>query len=84
ILKRLVETGFVGYLCRVIKEGAVRSDSMISLVKRHPQEVSVLYCMNTYFHRTDDVEAMKKILNVPELADKWREQLEARVEKYSK
>ena len=84
ILKRLVETGFVGYLCRVIKEGTVRSDSVISLVERHPQEVSVLYCMDTYFHSTEDVEAMKKILNVPELADIWREKLETRVEKYSK
>ncbi|WP_102692060.1 MOSC domain-containing protein [Rummeliibacillus pycnus] len=84
ILKRLVETGFVGYLCRVLKEGTVSSDSKISLVKRHPEEVSVLFCMDTYFHRTNDVEAMKKILNVSELADKWREKLEERVDKYAK
>ena len=84
ILKRLVDTGFVGYLCRVIKEGTIRNDSMISLVERHPQEISVQFCMDTYFHRTDDVEAMKKILNVPELADKWREKLEERLEKYPK
>lgn len=83
ILKRLVDTGYVGYLCRVLEEGIVRSDSKVSLVNKHPNEVSVLYCMDTYFHRTKDIEAMTRIINVPELADEWKEKLKVRIEKFS-
>ena len=38
LLKRMVETGYTGYLCRVLEEGIVREDSQITLLKRHPEK----------------------------------------------
>lgn len=79
LLKRIVETGYTGYLCRVLKEGMVRHDSKITLLERHPAQVSVLFTIDTYFRNSKDEESVNKILNIPELALKWRESLEKRI-----
>lgn len=81
ILKRIVETGYTGYLCRVLEEGTVRSDSEITLLERHPKEVSILFGNELYFHRPKDIEGIKTILEVDELADKWKEELVKRLGK---
>ncbi|PFK30103.1 MOSC domain-containing protein [Bacillus cereus] len=81
ILPRIVETGYTGYLCRVLQEGIVRKDSTIQLLEHHPSQVSILFSNEVYFHRRKDKEAMEKILTVPELAEVWREQLTDRLAK---
>lgn len=78
ILKRMIETGYTGYLCRVLEEGMVRSDSEITLLQTDPARVSVLFTNETYFHQAKDHSAVKKILEVDALAVKWREGLEKR------
>ncbi|AWC34019.1 MOSC domain-containing protein [Bacillus cytotoxicus] len=81
ILPRIVETGYTGYLCRVLQEGVVRKDSKISLIKPHPSRVSVLFTNDIYFHNRQDRAGIEKILAVPELANVWREQLTDRLAK---
>ncbi|HJF33561.1 MAG TPA: MOSC domain-containing protein [Sporosarcina psychrophila] len=84
LLKRMVETGFTGYLCRVLEEGAVRKDSTIALVKSHPKQVSILFANQIYFHHPKDIEGIKKVLDVQELALDWRERLTKRLEQLTK
>jgi MOSC domain-containing protein YiiM len=79
LLKRFVETGYTGYFCRVLEEGFVRNDSSIKLLEPHPQQISILFANEIYFHRPKDVEGMKKILEVQELANQWRELLTGRL-----
>ncbi|ENQ3105395.1 MOSC domain-containing protein YiiM [Bacillus sp. 491mf] len=81
ILPRIVETGFTGYLCRVLQEGMVRKDSQITLLERHPHQVSILFANEIYFRGQKDVEGMEKIIAVPELAEEWRKSLMTRIEK---
>lgn len=81
MMKRMVETGFTGYLCRVLEEGMVRSDSSMTLLKKDPATITVLFGNETYFHYAKDVERMKKIVAVDALADDWRERLEMRLAK---
>lgn len=81
ILPRIVETGYTGYLCRVLQEGIVRKDSQIKLLQRHPTHVSILFTNEVYFHRQKDKEDIEKIIAVPELANVWREQLTSRLAK---
>lgn len=81
LLKRMVETGFTGYLCRVLEEGVVRMNSEIRLLESHPKKVSILYCNEIYFHKLKDVEGIKRILEVEELAEEWRVKLENRLHK---
>lgn len=83
LLKRMIETGYTGYLCRVLEEGMVRHDSEITLLERHPSEVSVLFTNQVYFHNSNDLESAQKILDVPELAQKWRESIAKRLNKHS-
>ncbi|WP_204556869.1 MOSC domain-containing protein [Bacillus ectoiniformans] len=78
LLKRLVDTGFTGYLCRVLEEGVVRKDSSIELIERHPMKVSIQFTNEVKYHQKTDKEAIRKILNVKELADEWRDSLEKR------
>ncbi|MED2766090.1 MOSC domain-containing protein [Bacillus thuringiensis] len=81
ILPRIVETGYTGYLCRVLQEGTVRKDSQITLLERHPHQVSILFANEVYFHRRKDIEGMESIIAVPELAEDWRKSLTERLEK---
>lgn len=81
LLKRMVQTGFTGYLCRVLEEGIVRNDSHITLLESHPKKVSILYGNEIYFHKQKDVKGIKRILAVEELANEWKELLVNRLNK---
>ncbi|RJS59341.1 MOSC domain-containing protein [Bacillus sp. PK3_68] len=81
LLKRMVQTGFTGYLCRVLEEGTVRKDSNITLLESHPKQVSILEGNEIYFRKPKDAEGMKKMLAVDELANEWKELLEERLNK---
>lgn len=81
LLKKMVQTGSTGYLCRVLEEGNVRKDSKITLLESHPKEVTILYANEIYFHDQKNVEGIKKVLGVQELANEWRELLVNRLNK---
>ncbi|MCP1358945.1 MOSC domain-containing protein [Aneurinibacillus migulanus] len=81
LLKRMVQTGFTGYLCRVLEEGMVRKDSKITLLESHPKQVSILYGNEIYFHKQKDVEGIRRMLDIQELANEWKELLENRLNK---
>ncbi|MED3575187.1 MOSC domain-containing protein [Cytobacillus praedii] len=81
LLKRMVQTGYTGYLCRVLEDGVVRKDSEITLLESHPKQVSILYGNEIYFHRTKDIEGIKRVLDVQELANEWQETLVNRLNK---
>lgn len=80
LLKLLVQTGFTGYLGRVLQEGIVRKDSIISLEERNSNEVSIFEANEVYFKRPRDVEGIQKILSVEELADEWKVMLTKRLQ----
>lgn len=75
-LKRIVETGFTGYFGRVLKEGTIRNDSKLTLIKPHPEQISVLFANHTLFHDQKNRDAVRRILGVQELASVWRVKLE--------
>jgi MOSC domain-containing protein YiiM len=81
LLKRMVHTGFTGYLCRVLEEGSVRKDSKITLLESHPKQVTILYANEIYFHDQKNVAGMKKVLGVQEMANEWQELLVNRLKK---
>ncbi|RFB14832.1 MOSC domain-containing protein [Bacillus sp. HNG] len=79
LLKMMVQTGFTGYLARVLKEGTVRKDSTISLIERNSKHVSILEANEIYYKKPRDIEGIQKILGVEELADEWKEMLHERL-----
>lgn len=78
---RVFETGYTGFFCRVLEEGIVRSDSTITLLDRHPKEVSVLFANRIMFHDTKNAEGISKVLEVSELAEAWKTRLTTLLEK---
>lgn len=78
LLKRLIETGYTGFLARVLNEGTIRADSRIELIERHPARISVLHCNEVYF-KNKDALAMKRIQAVDALAEDWKQKLEKRI-----
>ncbi|RKQ33565.1 MOSC domain-containing protein [Oceanobacillus halophilus] len=83
LLKRLVETGYTGYLCRVLEEGKVRKNSKLELLTSPKKKICVHDATMTLLHRHDDLDAMNRLLKVPELADEWQKKLRKRIEKTS-
>ncbi|MFJ3390702.1 MOSC domain-containing protein [Lysinibacillus sp. NPDC086135] len=79
LLKRLIETGYTGFLARVLEEGTICADSKIELVEKHPEGISVLHCNEVYF-KNKDALAMKRIQVVDALAEDWKRKLEKRVQ----
>lgn len=79
LLKRLIETGYTGFLARVLEEGTIRADSKIELMEKHPERVSVLHCNEVYF-KNKDALAMKRIQAVNALAEDWKQKLEKRIQ----
>lgn len=81
LMKRIVETGFTGYLCRVLKEGKIRKDSSIQLINKHPKNLSVLYANEIQFRLHKDKAAIQSLLEVDELATEWKEKMNTRLSK---
>lgn len=81
LMKEMVNTGFTGFLCRVVKDGVVRSDSPITLLQQDPKQVSILYANEVYFQRPKDLKGLKRILEVEALAEEWRDMLTKRLDK---
>lgn len=79
LLKRLIETGYTGFLARVLEEGTICADSKIELVEKHPEGISVLHCNEVYF-KNKDALAMKRIQVVDALAEDWKQKLEKRIQ----
>ncbi|MFD2705001.1 MOSC domain-containing protein [Salibacterium lacus] len=80
LMKRFTATGFTGFFCRVLQEGTVQEDSRMELVKEDRRRISILYANNVYFHERGNMAAMKRILDVPPLAEEWRRKLEKRIQ----
>jgi MOSC domain-containing protein YiiM len=81
ILKRMIETSYTGYLCRVLKEGTITQDAEVKLIEAHPNQVSVWFTLDLYFHHSKDVEGMQRALEVAELAEDWEYKFQTRIEK---
>ncbi|MFP7733281.1 MOSC domain-containing protein [Priestia aryabhattai] len=71
-LKRVVETSLTGYFFRVLKEGAIKNDSEINVIDRHPKRISVAFATKILFHRHEDKQSIEKILKVDDLSEEWR------------
>lgn len=74
-LNRVIETGFTGCFFRVLKEGKIYNGSEIKLIHQHPKKISVLFANQTLFHDQKNSEAIRKILEIEELAEVWKQKL---------
>lgn len=75
LLKRVVQTGYTGYFFRVLEEGTVQDDAEITLLERKQDSMTILEANQIFFHRKKDYQAIQKLLEIPELAEDWKQNL---------
>ena len=67
---------FTGYYARILRTGKINVKNTVTLIKRHPQNITVHFAGNIMYHDRKNKEAMKKILAVEELSKSWRNSFE--------
>ncbi|GAX88611.1 MOSC domain-containing protein [Effusibacillus lacus] len=77
---RVQNTGFTGYYFRVLKEGWVTKEKPMLLLERHPKKVSVQFANRMMHHDKNNMEEVKRLLEVQELSENWRQTLLKRLE----
>ena len=73
--RMLQETGFTGYYARVLTEGNVNTNSKITLLEKHPENISIDFINKIYYHNAGDIKTIAKILNIAEISDEVRDVL---------
>lgn len=81
ILKQMIDTGYTGYLCRVVKEGEITEDPKIELLERGEGAVSVFQTHKLYYHDKENIAGIKRAIAVDALADRWKHSLVNRLER---
>lgn len=70
------DSGFTGYYARVLKEGNLNVNDEITLIEKNPHNISVEYTNQILHNDTKNIEAIKKILEVEEIAKSLRKTFE--------
>lgn len=72
MLLKVQQTGYTGFYFRVLAEGGVSKDDGLSLLHRHPKEITVSFANRIMHREKDNIEGIKQILEVEELSLNWR------------
>jgi MOSC domain-containing protein YiiM len=73
ILKRLLQSGFTGFYCAVLQEGAVAAGDLITVLHRDEHEVKVLDIVRLERERNQDVDLLRRAVAVEALSPSWRD-----------
>ncbi|TBL67910.1 MOSC domain-containing protein [Paenibacillus thalictri] len=67
------ESGYTGYYFRVLKEGVVAAGAEIRLVERHSAAVTVDFANEIKYKDKHNYDALRRLLDIPELSASWRD-----------
>lgn len=73
------ETGYTGFYFRVLKEGWVSPADTLKLLKSDPKGVTVAFANRIMHKEKQNVEGLKRILEVQALSTSWRNTFERRM-----
>ncbi|MED2011059.1 MOSC domain-containing protein [Brevibacillus borstelensis] len=73
------QTGYSGFYMRVLETGMIGQDMEFRLLEKSSHNVTVSFINQIKYHKKDNLEAIRRILAVKELADSWRPSLEKRL-----
>jgi MOSC domain-containing protein YiiM len=79
ILQRFQASLRTGFYLRVLEEGDVGAGDAIAIVHRDPHRISVATTARLYAHDDGDHEALRSLIGVAALPDKWRERFRRRL-----
>ncbi|CCW06969.1 MULTISPECIES: MOSC domain-containing protein [Bacillus] len=73
------ETGYTGFYFRVLKEGWVSSVDTLKKLQSDPKGVSVAFANRIMHKEKQNIEGVKRILEVNALSNSWRKSFEKRI-----
>lgn len=71
--------GYSGFYFRVLQPGMVNTNDQMELITPHPAKVSVAFANEVMYKHRQDVESLRRLLDVSELSESWRTKLSARL-----
>jgi MOSC domain-containing protein YiiM len=81
MLKRFLASGLTGFYFSVTREGEVGAGDPVELIERDPRGVTIADVVRLYVRDRDDVETMRRAVQVEALPDGWRDEFLERIEK---
>jgi MOSC domain-containing protein YiiM len=79
LVDRIIRTGRCGFYLRVLDDGTVRPDDSLTLLQRHPLEVSIARAHRVRHLSEDGDAGLDQVLAVDALSASWREALSRRL-----
>ncbi|NRR15772.1 MOSC domain-containing protein [Bacillus pacificus] len=73
------ETGYTGFYFRVLKEGWVSSVDTLIRLQSDPKGVSIAFANRIMHKEKQNIEGVKRILEVNALSSSWRKSFEKRI-----
>ncbi|HDR4867365.1 TPA: MOSC domain-containing protein [Bacillus cereus] len=73
------ETGYTGFYFRVLKEGWVSAVDTLKKLQSDPKGVSVAFANRIMHKEKQNIEGVKRILEVNALSNSWRKSFEKRI-----
>lgn len=77
------KTGYTGFYFRVIKEGSIEAGTEFTITQRHPARKTISEANRIMYQDKQDLDGIRALLEVKELAASWQEQLGGRLTKLS-
>jgi MOSC domain-containing protein YiiM len=69
--KQVVQTGYTGFYCRVLEQGAVSPGDELIIIEQDFHKVSISFANQILHFRRSDCEGVDKVLSVPALSESW-------------
>ncbi|RCW50922.1 MOSC domain-containing protein [Paenibacillus prosopidis] len=73
--------GYTGFYFRVLREGVVRAGLEFAVTQRHPARKTIMEANRIMYTDKDDIQGIRELLAVQELAKSWQDQLGGRLKK---
>jgi MOSC domain-containing protein YiiM len=81
IIKRFLASHRTGFYFAVVREGRVGAGDTIELIGREQQEISVADITRLYAFEKDDVETLRRAIEVEALPENWKGYFRHQIEK---
>lgn len=80
LVKRMMEANRCGYYLRVLEEGEIRAGDAFEFVSRMPGAVSVAQVSLVMNGQRTEPDAVRALMAAPEFPERWRAQLQPRLD----
>jgi MOSC domain-containing protein YiiM len=81
IIKRFLASRRTGFYFAVVREGRVGAGDTIELIGREQQEISVADITRLYAFEKDDLETLRRAIEVEALPENWKGYFRHQIEK---